>query len=200
MKQKVYSNSKIEDIDDKGIVTIPIAGIGNTDEDKEVLLKGAFTKTIAERLNKIYHLIDHRWNFETMVGVPLNMFETETQLITRSKINLNIAKGKDLFAQYKFFAENNRSFEHSVGFDAPSNKFIVDKSSGVVMFSEVILYEYSSVLLGKNSNTETLDVKSLEQMLNYNFTYETLVKIEKHLNELNSNKQTNILELLNSKL
>ena len=179
---KTYKKSEIEGIEKEGIVIISIAGLDNKDADGDIIRKGAFNKSILERMKKIYHLVDHQWSFQKMIGTPLKIYEQENKLIAQSKLNLNTQLGRDMYEQYKFFADNGRSFEHSVGFAVPEGKQGFDEELKANIIKEVKLFEYSTVLLGANPNTEIIDIKSLEKLFNYDFSF--LTELEQRIKAL----------------
>src|SRR5574343_106347 len=110
-----YKNNglKVKDIDEQGRkVLIYVSGFDNVDSDGDVIVKGAFTKTISERgpqslKPRIKHLRDH-WD---LVGKPVEMSEDNKGLLVLSQVSKSTL-GRDLIEDYKLDL-----FDHSIGFE-----------------------------------------------------------------------------------
>ena len=136
--------------------------IGNVDSYGDVMDKKAFNKTIADFKSsgktRIKHLKNHSWN--QAIGVPLEMVASEKGLDIVSKINLDKQIGAETFSDYKFYADNGQTLEHSIGYTVVKSEPIED---GITSLKEVNLLEYSSLdFLGANSETPLLDLKNAE--------------------------------------
>lgn len=161
VKDKTFE-FKVADVSEKGIVTIAISGFNNIDSYGDIVRKGAFAKTFNERGKRQNHFIDHDLRIRSLVGSPVKMYENETHAIVESKLNLDKQIAKDLFSDYKFFAENDRTLEHSFMYETikrNENKDIKGED-----IAEVKMYEYSTVGLGANENTPLLDLKSFKDV------------------------------------
>ena len=194
MKSKNYSY-QVKDVTDKGIVTIAISKFDNIDGVGDIIRKGAFTKTFKEGKNRIKHLIDHKFNYENIVGLPLNMVETDSHAIIESALNLDIQKGKDLYSNYKFFAEHGKTLEHSIGYSTvKTNKNTEIRGEDI---SELKLYEYSTVNWGANSETPLVDLKSINNIEDVLLNIEQLTR---HINkgDITDEQGKNIESLINT--
>ncbi len=148
---------EVKDIEEKGIVTIAISGLNNLDSDKDIIRPGAFKKTFREGKKRIKHVNQHR--ITDILGLPLRLYETDDQAIAVSQLNLEKQSVRDVFSDYKFFAEHGRSLEHSIGFSVIKTQ--VNEDINGIDITELKLWEYSTVTLGANSNTPLLDMKDL---------------------------------------
>lgn len=160
--KKLDIKSSIEDVDEKGIVKIRVSAFGNVDSYGDVMDPKAFNKTIADfnssGKTRIKHLKNHSWN--QAIGVPLEMVASEKGLDIVSKINLDKQIGAETFSDYKFYADNGQTLEHSIGYTVVKSEPIED---GITSLKEVNLLEYSSLdFLGANSETPLLDLKNAE--------------------------------------
>ena len=155
--EKVTKNlkTKVQDVTDKGIVTIQITQFDKFDSDNDRLLKGALTKTWKE--GSQVHLVNHQMGTATYVGLPIS--KDATNGVIESKLNLNKQVGIDLFEDYKFSQENGRSLQHSHGFQVLKDKAKKNDKGGYD-FSEVKQFEYSTVLFGAVSETPLIGLKS----------------------------------------
>ncbi len=159
MKFKNYKSSVL-DVNEKGIVTIAIGGIGNEDMGGDVAHKGAFERTFKEGINRIKHYIDHKLSTAFNVGLPVKMYETDKHAVVESALNLEKQIARDLFSDYKFFASHDRTLEHSYGYETMKGKA---RGRGEDIL-ELKMWEYSTVGLGMNPETPLLGLKSFEDV------------------------------------
>lgn len=162
MLNKSY-RTKVEDIDEqKGIVKIAISKFDNIDSYGDIVRKGAFTKTFKESGHRLRHVLDHELKQSSVVGVPLEMMETDTHAVIVSAINLEKQIGRDLFSDYKFFAQHGINPEHSFMYEPIKYEVLKDgnnKMTGLEI-KEVKMYEYSTVARGANEHTPLIELKS----------------------------------------
>lgn len=154
--------SYIEDVDEKGIVKIRVSAFGNIDSYGDIMDPKAFNKTVSDfsvsGKTRIKHLKNHNWN--QAIGVPLEMTSTEKGLDIVSKINIGKQLGAETFSDYKFYAENGQTLEHSIGYSVVKQDPSEELKANIL--KEVNLMEYSSLdFLGANSETPLLDLKSI---------------------------------------
>ena len=144
----------IKDIDVKSrIVTGYLSSFGNVDSDNDIIEKGAFSKSINERLSEIFYLQQHDWS------KPLGKFkvlqEDEKGLYFEGEI-INTSFGEDQLKLY----EAGIVKEHSIGFTTVKSDFKQENENYIRIIKEVKLYEGSAVTLGANSQTPFLGFKS----------------------------------------
>ena len=144
----------IKDIDVKSrIVTGYLSAFGNVDSDNDIIEKGAFSKSINERLSEIFYLQQHVWS------KPLGKFkvvqEDEKGLYFEGEI-INTSFGEDQLKLY----EAGIVKEHSIGFTTVKSDFKQENENYIRIIKEVKLYEGSAVTLGANSQTPFLGFKS----------------------------------------
>ncbi len=154
--------SYIEDVDEKGIVKIRVSAFGNIDSYGDIMDQKAFNKTVSDFKSsgktRIKHLKNHNWN--QAIGVPLEMTSTEKGLDIVSKINLEKQLGAETFSDYKFYADNGQTLEHSIGYSVVKEEKSEEQKANIL--KEVNLMEYSSLdFLGANPETPLLDLKSI---------------------------------------
>jgi HK97 family phage prohead protease len=150
----------------QGIVECFVAGIGNKDSVGDVLVSGAFTKSLTRRKPRV--VWGHNWNdpigkvieiYEVAPGdrrLPMKMLNAGIGgLYARVQFNLNSEKGREAFANVAFFGQEQ---EWSIGYKTLDSIF--DPSMQANILKEVELYEVSPVLHGANQLTGTISVKS----------------------------------------
>ena len=176
------NSGTVKDIDvQKRRVTGFLSAFGNIDHDNDIIVKGAYAKTIVERKGNIFFLSQHDWS------KPLGKFdvleEQEKGLYFEAEI-VNTSYGLDTLKLY----EAGVVAEHSVGFTTIQSDF--DQKTNIRTIKEIKLYEGSAVTLGANSNTPYLGMKSgiketndqISKIMNVlksgNLTDETYIQLE----------------------
>ncbi len=186
---------KVEDIDEKrGVVGIVINKVGVIDDDGDISAPGSFSKTIRENVRRIKHFLNHdRW---ILLGLPKEIKMQGDKLVALSLMNMSKQVARDVFEDYKFFAENDRTLEHSIGFEVIKR----DKTDKRIIL-EYKLWEYSTLTSwGANKDTPLMYLKetnniaqrmeALEKMLKMNYSPDRMRKIEKALEALTDGEVT----------
>lgn len=155
MKKKILNlKTKAQDVDEKGHVTVATNGLGIEDCQGDISMPGSFLNTLKNDMERMRWLYNH--DITQLLGVPLEGKETGTDLIMTGKINLDKQLGRDVYADYKLFAENGRTLEHSIGVIALKRD---EEDKKKVL--EWKMYEYSTLSgWGANPRTFLVDLKS----------------------------------------
>lgn len=139
-------------------VKVAIASVGNLDRDNDVIVPGAFTKTIMERgpsgTNEIWHLLDHHASLKS----ALSKFE---ELYVEGDYLVGVSEYKDTFAWREVAWPLYESFsitQHSIGFTILESAPMVRDGKTYNEIRQVQLWEGSAVLWGANPNTPTMEV------------------------------------------
>jgi len=148
---------EIKDLDTVGRrVKIALSAFNNVDSDNDVILKGAFSKSILERgpdstsNRKIKFLRYH--DFEHEIGVFKSLEESHDHLIAWADLGRS-AKGEAAFLDY----QDGIITEHSIGFQTIQDKIYL-REDGIREIKEVVLWEGSAVTFGANSDTPVFSV------------------------------------------
>lgn len=152
--------SEITDVDVKsGIVTGYFASFNSIDSDKDMIMPGAFARTIQERgpegKNAIFHLLQHDvWR---PLGKPNILQEDQKGLYFETKI-VPTTYGEDTLKLYEAEVYN----EHSIGYRVISEEKILDENGNIDHYKlkEIFLWEGSTVTFGANSDTPSTGMKS----------------------------------------
>jgi HK97 family phage prohead protease len=143
--------AQIKDIDEvKGVVTGYFSAFGNVDSDGDMIVPGAFTKTLKENQRRIKHLWQHDVRYP--LSKPSVIKEDSYGLYFESEIS-KTSYGKDVLQLYKDGVVD----EHSIGFRTVRQ----NKKDGYNEISETVLYEGSTVTFGANPNTPFMGMKSM---------------------------------------
>lgn len=178
--------SQIKDIDQKGRVVVAANAFGNVDSQGDISNYGAFAKTLKENFDRVRWLLNHDGN--KLLGVPIEGTETPQYLQIVGQLNMEKQLSRDVYADYKLYAEYGKSLEHSIGVDPIK----YDIQGQVRKVTEWKLWEFSTLTTwGANSNTPMLAIKSEVDWLNLqmekgDYSDEKFQEIEKHLAILKS--------------
>lgn len=160
---------QINTIESKGIVECFVAGIGNKDSVGDICLPGCFNGSLGRRKPRV--VWGHNWN--EPIGKVLEIYEVGPNdprlpakmkangiggLFAKVQFNLASERGREAFANVKFFGEEQ---EWSIGYKTLDAVFDTTKQAN--MLKEVELYEVSPVLHGANQLTGTISIKSDKQ-------------------------------------
>lgn len=201
-KEKIPVLTKIEDVDKKqGIVIFYTSAFDNKDSDGDIIVKGAFKKSLNEGFKRFRHLKDHR----IPVGLPIKeeTFEDNYGLRVGSQLFKGIQEADELLIQYETYAEMKNTMEHSFGYETIQEEFSKEKDANIL--KELKLWEFTSMTTwGANENAIQVDLKELnpidlilkfkvlKRMIKGDFNDARLEQYEKQINEIE-------LILLNSK-
>lgn len=191
--QKGLIKSNIIDLDGSGIVTVAANAFNNIDADRDISLPGSFSKTIRDNFYRLKWFLNH--DRTQLLGVPLEAKETSDFLQIRGQLNMKKQIGRDTYEDYRLYAENGLSLEHSIGVDPID--FIVDKENNVRKVREWKMWEWSTLTSwGANERTPMLEMKGLDilpdlaflelKMKKGNYTDEAFIKIEQSIAQIKS--------------
>lgn len=153
-QRNITYRTKATDVDEKGIVTVAVNGIGVKDAQGDISQPGSFTKTLKENIGRMRWFLNHR--VDQLLGVPLEGKEEDGNLVMTGALNLNKQMGRDILEDYKLYAENGRTLEHSIGVSA-----VKRDASDPAKVLEWKMYEYSTLTgWGANPQTFLVDIKS----------------------------------------
>ena len=150
----------VKDIDTKKrIVTGYLSSFDQVkDSYGDMVVKGAFTKSINERKDQIYFLNQHNW--DQPHGKFNILKEDNFGLYFESEPLIDTTFSSDALKMY----EAGILKEHSFGYETIKSDF--DKENDARMLKEIKLYEGSNVTIGANSNTPFTGMKSSLKEIN----------------------------------
>lgn len=159
-KQFAYKalEMSVKDVDTKsGIVTGYYAAFDNIDSYGDMIIKGAFKKTIIERGPEGTKQIKHLWQHDSWqpIGIPVVLKEDKQGLYFEAKFS-EIQQAQDCM---KLYAEGILN-EHSIGYRTIKEEFVDAGKQSYVKLLEVKLWEGSTVTWGANSSTPFTGFKS----------------------------------------
>lgn len=186
--------SSVEDLDDKGIVTVAANAFGNVDADMQISMPGSFRKTITEFFPRLKWLLNH--DRTILLGVPMEASEDGQYLKVRGQLNMKKQVSRDVYEDYKLWAEHGKTLEHSVAV-SPVKADPWEKGKPQKVY-EWKWTEYSTLTAwGANENTPMLEIKGAKdiaeqlswleiQLRKGNYTDERFKQIEQSIQTLRS--------------
>jgi len=183
--------SQIKDVSQKGQVVIAANAFGNIDSQGDISMQGSFSKTLSENFDRLKWFLNH--DTTQLLGVPIQGVETPQYLQITAQLNLNKDLGRNIYEDYKLYAEYGKTLEHSIGVDPI--KFTIENDIRKV--TEWKLWEFSTLTAwGANPDTPMLAIKSddlLDQLewlnlslIKGNFTDEKFKQIESQIINIKS--------------
>lgn len=146
----------------EGIIEAIVSVFSNTDNAGEKVMPGAFQKSIAHKLPKA--VWQHDWR--SPIGKTLEVIELQPGdprlprelsqsggLYVKGQLNLRTQRGKEAYEDLAFGSLD----EFSIGYQVIKDN--VD-TSGVRELHEILLHEWSPVLIGMNPDTQLLSLKN----------------------------------------
>lgn len=130
------------------------AATWDKDRGDDIILKGAFAKTLKERGDRVKIL----WQHHEPIGRPLEMVEDEKGLFVVGKIS-KTRTGDEAIELMR----DDVIDQMSIGYSVPEDKS--DYVGGVRIIRELKLYEFSLVTFPMNENAVITGVKSIAEAL-----------------------------------
>lgn len=161
---------ELKDMDsEKRRVAVYLSTFNTIDSDNDMIMPGAFTKSIEERgvnstsNRKIAYLRFHNWDMP--IGKWVELAQDQKGLYAVGELGRSTI-GEDAFKDY----EDGIIREHSIGFKYIGDKVKwIDDSSldmgGYWQIFEVKLYEGSAVTFGANEHTNVVEVMKSEERI-----------------------------------
>lgn len=152
MKIKTVKISNIKADTQENIISGYASYFNNKDSHGDIIMGGAFTKTIQENKNRIKVLWQH--DLREPIGKPIEMVEDEKGLFTTSKISET-----DVGKKAMILARDGVLNEMSIGYYPIKEDYDDNKKANIIR--EIKLMEYSLVTLASNPLAQLTDVKNL---------------------------------------
>lgn len=161
-------NLEVKSSEDEGIIKFYGAIFGNRDSYNDIIVPGAFKKTLEEKgAEKIKFLFNH--NTDNIIGKILNIQEDEHGLLCEAKMFLDTQEGKEKFLLLK----EKQIDSFSIGYIAKNYEVIIEKKEKTRYLKDIDLFEISLVLMPANEEAKLLSLKSVDDLIcgdNYDIT------------------------------
>jgi HK97 family phage prohead protease len=144
-----------------GIVEGYASTFGNVDLGLDIVVKGAFTKTINEKQGKFPILADH--DSTKQIGWNLQASEDSKGLFVKGQIDLNVQLGKERLSLAKTALDIGAPFGLSIGY--MTIKAEPDSANPRIrLLKELKLFEYSFVTFPMNTDAMLTAAKSVGEI------------------------------------
>ena len=171
----LYKQAPVGDIDEKaGIVKGYGSIFGNKDSDNDIIVKGAYKKTLEETGSRVKYIYQH--DITQPLGSMKELYEDEKGLAFVAEIP-KTRLGEDVMALIKAGVIT----ENSVGIMPVVKEYEDDKD--IRYIKEVKLYEVSAVTLAANSEAKIHEVKGKQKRAD--IFKDSITSINKLLKEAN---------------
>lgn len=187
---------QVKDVDTTGRhVVFYAAAFGNTDSYGDIIMPGAFKKTIAERgpagTDQLKYLNQHdMWQ---LGGKITEALEDSHGLLLTAKVSATTL-GNDMLV-----LEADGVYEHSIGYNTIQSNSETRNGEPVEILTELKLYEGSAVTLGANPNTPTVGIKGATSLQQVHHLIKSLDKFDGLLRKGNLSDETCLLLQLQHK-
>ena len=160
---------KADDVDNETRVFKGYASTYDKDLGGDIILPGAFAKTLSERADRVKVL----WQHNEPIGRPVKMYEDGKGLYVEAKISKTRLGDEALELMRDGVID-----QMSIGYSVPQGKADYDEN-GSRLIKELKLYEFSAVTFPMNEKAFITGVKSVREAL------QRTPNIDKHsVNEL----------------
>lgn len=137
----------------KGEATIIVSVFNTPDEIKDIVVPGAFQRSLKTRVPKF--IADHDWSILSKLGKFTAARETDEGLELDSKFNLAKQVAKDVFSDFLFDPDGT---EFSFGYGVPDGG--AEVKEGFRYLKDLDLYEAGPVLMGMHPDTRLVGAKN----------------------------------------
>jgi len=199
--EKQYLNFEIKQTSDNGTFSAHAAVFNNVDLQGDIILPGAFAKSIKQRNKPIRLLSQH--DPRKPIGIITKATEDDKGLFVEGKLALEVQEAKEMRALLKLGAIDSLS----IGFQTIDSEFNEDKN--IHILKEIELFEVSFVTFPANEEAEVVRIKdniqqqvvSKKGITNLD-NIETLRDAESYLRSegLSKNKATAIVSIIKRQL
>ncbi len=152
---------EIKELSETGTFTGIASVYGNKDLGGDVMEKGAFTKTIAERGGMVRLMDSHK----TRIGIA-KVEDTPYGLKTEGIINLDKQAGKEVYSDLKFYQDHGMPLGLSIGYQTVKADSPATTQDGARHLKEVSLWEVTVTEFPMNTQAQVTAVKSITDLLN----------------------------------
>lgn len=172
---KTLNISEFKFLDEGRIVEGYASTFGNVDSVNDVIVAGAFTKSLGKRKVKLFY--QHDWN--KVIGKILEIREDAKGLYIKAEL-ATTPLAEEVYSLLKMGALDS----FSIGFSILKGGYEYDAKKGVRYIKEADLFEVSVVSIPANEKAVVTAVKSLG----------TIREFERHLKNLGfSNRESEII-------
>lgn len=151
-KKQIDYQLSIEKLAENGVFAGYASVFNVTDNQKDMILSGAFARTLKNRENEIKLLWQHK--ADEPIGVFTKIKEDKKGLYVEGKLLLDIARAREAYALLKSGAIDGLS----IGYNVAESE--IDSKTGIRIIRDLDLWEISLVTFPANSHAGVTLVKN----------------------------------------
>lgn len=175
MEFKTFKMTEFKALDEPGTFTGYAAVFNNRDLGGDVILPGAFTKTLKDKGGKLPILDSH--NPEKRIGIGMLSEDGKGLKVDKGILNLDNPDGARVYSDMKFWQSYDMKLGMSIGYDAIQKEIHTDKDKWTRDLKEVALWEFSPVTFGMNPKAGVTNVKDISSILEEDLDKESAINI-----------------------
>jgi HK97 family phage prohead protease len=160
-KQVMHVPLELKELDEAGNFMGYASVFGNLDSYRDVMIPGAFEKTIKKSKGLLPILADH--DPYKQIGWNTEAEEDTKGLKVTGQLNLEVQLAKERYALAKQAKEVGATMGLSIGYVTKVSEW--DENKRIRSLSEVDLWEYSFVTFPANTRATVMRVKSIMETL-----------------------------------
>lgn len=166
MKKILTIPFQVKEVDETGVFSGYGSVFGNIDHGRDMVIKGAFEKTLAQHTaNGTMPLMFYSHNVNKENGEWLEMHEDEVGLFGKGRLWIDGPNpDPDALKAYRGMKKSKGKMGLSIGYDIPEGGAEHVKEGGFWKLKEINLYEVSPTPLPMNELARVEVVKSIEEI------------------------------------
>lgn len=153
---------KLKQVQGDGIIRGYASTFGNVDQGRDVVVKGAFKKTLNE--NKNVPILDSHDPFK-QIGINIEAEEDSKGLYVEGQINLEDPMARAKFSLVQMAQKLSAKSGLSIGYRILKDEW--DRETDVRYLKELKLFEYSLVAFPMNEEATIVEAKSRNDRLDW---------------------------------
>lgn len=184
MESKSFALREVKMRDDAapGTFEAVVSVFGNVDSVGDRMIKGAFARTLEEKGNPPV-VWSHEWQVPP-IGQVESATETDEGLLVKGRLFIGADEGHAVAQQVYTAMKAGALKEFSFGYQTKASRDVEEDGKEIREITDVDLFEVGPTLVGANSETRLVGVKSLERAV----AAELAVKAGRVLSKSNETK------------
>lgn len=145
-------------VDETGTFEAHVSTFGNRDRQNDIVMPGAFTRTLKETKGRVPFLMGH--NMGRIIGFGTHAEEDSKGLLVRGEFTLESDEGRNAYATARHAAKVGHKLGLSIGYGIADGGAAYDERRGVRKLTDIDLFEYSIAAVPANDRARGMTVKS----------------------------------------
>lgn len=152
----------VKEVQGDGVIRGYASTFGNVDQGRDVVVKGAFSRTIKN--NAIIPILDSH-DPTKQIGVNIAAEEDSKGLFVEGQLNMDDERARAKFSLVKLIQKNGGKAGLSIGYRIIRDDY--DREKNIRFLKEVRLFEYSIVAFPMNEEASVTEAKGRADALDF---------------------------------